>query len=70
MTTEGGARLDEMADFLGTDEKTGIQVAADGGEVRIIIDSTSYPNEHIDMDPADIDALCALLQEKKREALR
>jgi hypothetical protein len=70
MKTEGGERLDKLADFLGTDEVTGIKVTQDRGEVRIIADSTWHPSRHIDMDPADIDDLCELLQEKKREALR
>ena len=65
-----GTPLAPLADFLGTDGQTGIQVSAERGEVRIMVDSTAYPNEHIDMDPDDIDGLIELLREKQAEARR
>jgi hypothetical protein len=68
MKTEGGERLDKLADFLGTDEVTGIKVTQDRGEVRIIADSTSYPNEAIDLDPDTADMLADLLHQRAREA--
>jgi hypothetical protein len=68
MTTEGGTSLAKLADFLGTDRKTGIQVKADPGEVRIVIDSMAWPSESIDMDPDDIDEFIELLRKRQAEA--
>jgi hypothetical protein len=71
MTTEGGGSLLHLADFTGMDD-TGIKVTGDDrwGTVNIEVDSAIHPSKTIRMDPDDIDALCELLQEKKREALR
>lgn len=68
MTTEGGTSLLDLADFLGTDEKTGVKAIQEQGEVILTVDSTSYPNEKIYMDPDTAEALGWLLIFRAREA--
>jgi len=68
MTTESGARLDALADFLGQDD-VGIQVTTDGcGDVKIEVDSTAYPSKSILVDPDTADALADLIRQRAAEA--
>jgi hypothetical protein len=70
MTTEGGAPLARLADFLGLDD-VGLKIDADESwqVVSLTVDSTSTRAEKVRLDPADIDAVCALLQACKARAL-
>jgi hypothetical protein len=68
MTTEGGTSLLDLADLLGTDGATGTKVTQDRGEVRLVVDSTSYPNEHVDLTPDDAERLAVLLILRAAEA--
>jgi hypothetical protein len=71
MTDEFGGDLAKLADFVGLDE-VGLKVEADEGRgsVRLVVDSTCTRNKSIWLEAADVDSLCEMLQEKKREALR
>jgi hypothetical protein len=71
MTTEGGSSLASLADFLGTDEATGIKVGTDDDhddELTIVTDSTAWPNERItlDLDTAEAVALDILAKVKAK----
>lgn len=66
MTTEGGARLAEMADFLDVDD-TGVQVTQDAVCVKLTVDSTAYPPHSAWLDPDDADALGDLLKLRAAE---
>jgi hypothetical protein len=70
MTTEGGASLAKLADFLGLDD-TGLKITADESweMVAIEVDSTATTSKTVRIDPADIDAVCARLQACKAQAL-
>jgi hypothetical protein len=67
MTTEGGAPLSKLADFLGVDD-TGIKTTQDGEHVRVVVDSTRLPNESIWLDLDDADAFADLIKQRVREA--
>lgn len=68
MTTESGARLDTLADFLGQDD-TGVKVTTDGyGDVKIEVDSTAYPSKSILIDPDTADELAQLIHLRAAEA--
>jgi hypothetical protein len=61
MTTEGGARLDRLADFIGLDD-TGFKITEDGESVVFEVDSAAYPSKTVRIDPDDIDAVCERLK--------
>jgi hypothetical protein len=70
MKTEGGTPLIRDADFLGMDD-VGIQVTQDGegdGAVRIVVDSTAYPNEHVYLTPDDAEECGWLVIERANES--
>jgi hypothetical protein len=50
MTTEGGERLDKLADYLGTDGITGVKIKDDYDSITFAVDSCKWPNEAITMD--------------------
>ena len=62
MTTEGGGKLIDLADFLGADG-TGIKAVPDRGQVKIAVDSCMVPCEKIWLDPDDTRALALHLME-------
>jgi hypothetical protein len=50
MTTEGGERLDKLADFLGTDRITGVKIKDGYDDITFAVDSCRWPNEAITLD--------------------
>jgi hypothetical protein len=62
MTTEGGSRLDKLADFLGLDD-TGVQVSDDGDGVRLTTDSTATRGSSAWLNPEDALGVAWLLIE-------
>jgi hypothetical protein len=60
MTTEGGTRLSDMADFLGEDGQTGLKVGVENdydNELTLVVDATKWPNERITFDLATAEML-------------
>lgn len=67
MTTEGGSRLDKMADFLDADE-VGVQaILSNTGHVKLTVDSTAWPSKSAYLDADDADALGDLLKARASE---
>jgi len=68
MTTEGGGRLDKLADVLDVDGR-GARVTLDGLErhVKLIAASTEYPNLPLYFDADTADALGDLLKQRAAE---
>lgn len=58
----------ELADFLGTDDDTGIQVTHDRGEVVIEVDSLCWPSKKISLDPDDALGVAWLIVRRALEA--
>jgi hypothetical protein len=52
MTTEGGAPLADLADFIGTDG-TAVKVIRYNGEVRVTLGADVFPGKHVYLDPED-----------------
>lgn len=69
MTTEGGEPMLRLADFIGLDD-VGIRVTqADAdGHVKIVVNSTAWPNESIWLDPDDADQVADLIKVRAAEA--
>jgi hypothetical protein len=68
MTTQGGARLDKLADFLDEDGAGVLATVTDYGTVKLTVDSASYPSQAANLSPDDTDALADLLKMRAREA--
>ena len=68
LRNEGGILVSTMADILDVDG-AGVQVTVtDLGNIKLTVDSTSYPSQAVHLDPDDAVALADLLRLRAREA--
>ncbi len=69
MTTEGGGRLDKLADLLAEDAVgVKVELAETGDLVKLTVDSTATAGKHVYLDPVSADELADLLKMRARQA--